>query len=62
VPLTPVPLQDILVTVAPAGNVAVRVAVDPGQRVPIVPNTGVGNVTGATVIGPKVTVHATQEF
>ena len=48
VPLTPVPSQIGLTTVVPAGNVAVKVAVAPGQSVPIVLNVGVG--TAATVI------------
>ena len=48
VPLTPVPLHTMLVTVVPAGKVAVNVAVAPGQSVPIVPNVGAG--TAATVI------------
>jgi hypothetical protein len=47
-PLTPVPLHTMLVTVVPAGNVAVSVAVAPGQSAPIVPKTGTGIL--ATVI------------
>jgi hypothetical protein len=47
-PLTPVPLHTTLVTVVPAGNVAVSVAVEPGHNVPIEPKIGVGTV--ATVI------------
>src|SRR5204862_6349038 len=41
-PLTPVPLHTILVTVVPAGNVAVSVAAEPGQSVPIAPKVGAG--------------------
>src|SRR5688572_17108874 len=48
VPLTPVPLHSTLVTVVPAGNVALNVAVAPGQSVPIVLKVGAG--TAATVI------------
>ena len=48
VPLTPVPLQTTLVTVVPAGNVALNVAVAPGQSVPMVLKVGAG--TAATVM------------
>src|SRR5688572_27005250 len=48
VPLTPVPLHTTLVTVVPAGNVALNVAVAPGQSVPMVLKVGAG--TDATVI------------
>src|SRR5258705_6339947 len=47
-PLTPVPLHTTLVTVVPAGNVAVNVLVAPGHNVPIAPKVGEGTV--ATVI------------
>src|SRR5688572_25318475 len=42
VPLTPVPLHTILVTVVPVGNPAASVAVAPGHNGPIGANTGVG--------------------
>ena len=54
-PLIPVPVHTILVTVVPAGNVAVSVAVAPGQSVPIAPKTGDGAL--ATVI-IRVVVYA----
>jgi hypothetical protein len=53
-PVTPVPLHTILVTVVPAGNVAVRVAVAPGHSVPIVPKIGAG-VLATVIVNEPVT-------
>ena len=48
-PLTPVPLHTILVTVVPVGNPTVNSAVAPGQSGPIGGNVGGGTVV--TMIG-----------
>jgi hypothetical protein len=51
-PVTPVPLHTIFVTVVPAGNVALNVAVADGHKVPIVPNTGAGTLATVIVLEP----------
>ena len=53
-PLTPVPDQVMLVTVVPAGKLAVKLAVAPGHSVPIVPKVGAG-VAATTITKEPVT-------
>jgi hypothetical protein len=55
VPLTPVPLHTMFVTVVPAGNVALNVAVAPGHKVPMALNVGAGTLATVIVNEPVTT-------